>query len=126
MGKKHYLPAVVINHSRHSVLISCDGLNETLEAYYNSGVQQVDVVVELNRKQYAMTCTIYKKINRRTGRVYYWLYPLGAGQLVLRRKYASYRGAAKRYAKTPMTILIYSITPRETEDSATSTSETTQ
>ena len=126
MGRKRYLPAVVINYSRDSVLISCDGLNETLEAYYNSGVQQVDVVAELNRKQLVMTCTIYRKVDKRTGRVYYWLYPLGAGQLILKKRYMIYRGVAEKYAKKPMPILIYSVTPRKAEDSSTSTSETTQ
>ncbi len=121
MGRKHGFPAVVTRHTKYTVAISCDGLRETLEAYYNSGVYQVDVVVELNRRQLVVTCTIYKKVDRRTGRVYYWLYPLGAGQRILSRRYKIFRGVAKRYTKTPMPIIIYSVTPKTTDAETTST-----
>ena len=108
------LPAVVVNHSRDAVLISGERLGEVLEVYYNGGVRQVDAVIGLDGQQLVVTCTIHRKADRRTNRVYYWLYPLGAGQHLLRERYKAFRGAAERYAKTPMPIVIYSIMPKKT------------
>jgi hypothetical protein len=108
------LPAAVRNHARNAVSIFGEKLNEVLEAYYSAGVRQVDAVAVLDGQQLVVTCTIHKKVDRRTGRVYYWLYPLGAGQHLLRERYKAFRGAAERYAKTPMPIIIYSILPRKT------------
>jgi hypothetical protein len=108
------LPAVVVNHSKDAVLISGEKLGEVLEVYYNGGVRQVDAVIGLDGQYLTITCTIHKKTDGRTGRVYYWLYPLGAGQHLLRERYKAFRGAAERYAKTPMPIVIYSILPRKT------------
>jgi hypothetical protein len=107
------LPAVVVNHSRDAVVISGERLSEVLEVYYNAGVRQVDAVVGLDGQQFVVTCSIYRKADRRTNRVYYWLYPLGAGQHLLRERYKAFRGAAERYAKTPTPIVIYSIMPKK-------------
>ncbi len=108
------LPAAVRNHARNAVSIFGERLSEVLEAYYNSGIRQVDVAVGLDGQQLVMTCTIHRKVDGRTGRVYHWLYPLGAGQYLLRERYRAFRGAAERYAKTPMPIIIYSIMPKRT------------
>lgn len=108
------LPAAVRNHARNAVSIFGEKLNEVLEAYYSSGVRQVDVVAVLDGQQLVVTCTIHKKVDRRTNRVYYWLYPLGTGQYLLRERYKAFRGVAERYAKTPMPIVIYSIMPKKT------------
>jgi len=119
MGREYGFPALVVRHTKHSVRISCEGLSETLETYYNNGVYQVDAVVELNRKRFVITCSIYKKVDKRTGHVYYWLYPLGAGQLLLKKWYRIFRGASGRYAKTPMPTVIYSVTPKTAETTFT-------
>ncbi len=106
------LPAVVASHSKDAVLITGERLGEVLEVYYSGGVRQVDAVIGLDGQQLVVTCTVHRKVDRRTNRVYYWLYPLGAGQYLLREKYKAFRGAAGRYAKTPMPIVIYSIMPK--------------
>jgi hypothetical protein len=106
------LPAVVVSHSKDAVLISGERLSEVLEVYYSGGVRQVDAVIGLDGQYLTITCTIHRKVDGRTGRVYYWLYPLGAGQHLLRERYKAFRGVAERYAKTPMPIIIYSITPK--------------
>jgi hypothetical protein len=108
------LPAAVRNHAANAVSIFGERLGEVLEAYYSNGVRQVDVAVGLDGQQLVITCTIHKKVDRRTNRVYHWLYPLGTGQYLLREKYRAFRGAAGRYAKTPMPIVIYSILPKKT------------
>jgi len=108
------LPAAVRNHARNAVSIFGERLSEVLEAYYNSGVRQVDVAAVLDGQQLVVTCTIHRRVDRRTNRVYYWLYPLGTGQYLLRERYKAYRGVAERYAKTPMPIVIYSIMPKKT------------
>jgi hypothetical protein len=108
------LPAVVISHSKDAVLISGERLGEVFEVYYGGGVRQVDAVIGLDGQQLVVTCTIHRKVDGRTGRVYYWLYPLGAGQQLLRERYKAFRGAAEKYAKTPMPIIIYSIMPKKT------------
>ncbi len=106
------LPAAVINHSKNAVMIFGESLSEVLETYYSLGVRQVDAVIGLDGQYLTITCTIHKKVDGRTGRVYYYIYPLGAGQYLLRERYRAFRGAAERYAKTPMPVIIYSITPK--------------
>ena len=106
------MPAVVVSHSKDAVLISGERLSEVLEVYYSGGVRQVDAVIGLDGQYLTITCTIHRKVDRRTNRVYYWLYPLGTGQYLLRERYKAFRGTAERYAKTPMPIIIYSIMPK--------------
>jgi hypothetical protein len=108
------LPAAVRNHARNAVSIFGERLSEVLEAYYSAGVRQVDVAIGLDGQQLIVMCSIHRKVDKRTGRVYYWLYPLGTGQYLLRERYNAFRGAAERYAKTPMPIVIYSMLPRKT------------
>jgi hypothetical protein len=108
------LPAAVRSHDKSAVSIFGERLSEVLETYYSNGVRQVDVTAVLDGQQFVVTCTIHKKVDRRTNRVHYWLYPLGAGQYLLREKYKAFRGTAERYAKTPMPIVIYSIMPKKT------------
>jgi DNA-binding beta-propeller fold protein YncE len=108
------LPAAVRNHAKNAVSISGERLSEVLEAYYGVGARQVDVVVGLDGQQLVVTCTIHRKVDRRTNHIYYWLYPLGTGQYLLRERYKAFRGVAGRYAKTPMPIVIYSIMPKKT------------
>ncbi len=109
------LPAVVVSHSKDAVLISGERLSEMLEVYYSGGVRQVDAVIGLDGQQLVITCTVHRKVDGRTNRIYYWLYPIGAGQHLLRERYKAFRGAAERHAKTPMPIVIYSIMPKKTE-----------
>jgi len=108
------LPATVVSHSKNAVSIFGESLNEVLETYYSLGVRQVDAVVWLDGQYLTITCTIHRKVDKRTNRVYHWLYPIGAGQYLLRERYKAFRGAAERYAKTPMPIVIYSIMPKKT------------
>ena len=108
------LPAAVVSHSKNAVSIFGESLNEVLETYYSLGVRQVDAVIGLEGQYLTITCTIHRKVDGRTGRVYHWLYPLGAGQYLLRERYKAFRGATERYAKTPMPIVIYSIMPKKT------------
>ncbi len=83
-----------------------------LEVYYSGGVRQVDAVIGLDGQQLVITCTIHRKVDKRTNRVHYWLYPLGAGQYLLRERYRAFRGAAERYAKTPMPVVVHSLIPK--------------
>jgi hypothetical protein len=108
------LPAAVRNHAKNAVSIFGERLSEVLAAYYDAGVRWVDVAVGLDGQQLIVTCTIHKRVDRRTGRVYFWLYPLGTSQYLLRGRYKTFRGTAEKYVKTPMPIIVYSIMPRKT------------
>jgi hypothetical protein len=106
------LSAVVKSHDKGAVVIAGRRLNEILERLYSIGITKVDLVVELDGWQVVVTGSIYKKTDKRTGRIYYFIYPLGTDQVLLRSKYQAFRGGAEKYSKTPLPILIYSIVPK--------------
>ena len=106
------LSAAVKVHDKRAVGIFGNRLSEVLEKLYNIGVRKVDLVVDVGGRQIVITASIYKKVDRRSGRTYYWGYPIGSDQIFLREKYKAFRGEAERYAKTPMPIVVYMIMPK--------------
>jgi hypothetical protein len=106
------LSAVVKLHDKGAVVITGKRLGEILERLHSIGINKVDLVVELDGRQVVISGSVYKRTDRRTGRKYYYIYPLGTDQVLLRARYQAFRGNAEKYAKTPLPILIYSIVPK--------------
>jgi hypothetical protein len=106
------LSAILKLHDKGAVVITSKRLNEILERLYSIGITKVDLVVELDGRQVIICGSIYRRTDRRANRTYYYIYPLGSDQLLLRSRYLAFRGNAERYSKTPLPVLIYSIVPK--------------
>lgn len=106
------LPAVIKQHDRNSVVIAGRRLGEMLEKFHGAGVKRVELIIEINGRQIAVAGSIYKKTNKRTKQSYYYVYPLGADQVLLREKYLMFRGAAESHSKTPLPVIVYSVMPK--------------
>jgi len=106
------LPAVIKQHDRNSIAISGKRLGEMLEKLHNVGIKKVELVIEIGGRQIAVAGSIYKKINKHTRQNYYYIYPLGADQVLLRERYLAFRGAAEPYSKTPLPVIVYSVIPK--------------
>jgi len=106
------LSAVIKQHDRGSVVVSGKRLGEILEKFHTMGIKTVELVVELEGRQIVITGSIYRKTNKRAGQSYYYVYPLGADQVLLREKYLAFRGTAEPKSKTPLPIIVYFVTPK--------------
>ena len=106
------LSATVAVRDKTTVGIFGSRLSEVLGNLYNAGIRKADLVVDVNGHQIVITVSIYKRVDRRSGRTYYWAYPLRSDQIFLRERYKAFRGEAERYAKTPMPIVVYMIMPK--------------
>ena len=106
------LSAVVKSHDKGAVVITGKRLNEILEKLHTIGITRIDLVVELDGRQIVISGSIYRKTDKRTGRSYYSIYPVGTDQVLLRSRYQAFRGNAEKYSKTPLPILIYAIVPK--------------
>jgi hypothetical protein len=106
------IPAVVTAHDRNSVAITGKNLSEMLQAYYDAGVQRVEVVIDVAGQKVAATCRIYQKTSKQAGRATYWLYPLYPAQALLREMLRRHRGEAPRKAKRPLPITVVAVVPK--------------
>jgi len=106
------LPAVVKQHDKNSVVIAGKRLGEMLEKLYNAGIRNVELTLEIDGRHIVVAGSVYRKINKHTGRSYYYIYPLGADQILLRERYLAFRGAAEPYSRTPLPVIVYSVVPK--------------
>jgi hypothetical protein len=106
------VPARVVVHDRHAVGITSDGLVDLLKAFYEAGVRRIQVIIDVAGQRLAADAAVYRKIDRRSGRVSYWLYPLGTAQTFLRDLLQKHRGDAPRNAKRPLPVAVVAVVPR--------------
>jgi hypothetical protein len=106
------LPAHIVVHDRRSVAITSNVLANFLKALYEVGLRDVVVVIEAAGQRIAIEASIYRKFDRRRGRVFHLLYPRQPAQSLLRDMLGKWRNSASPDAKRPMPIMIYSLTPK--------------
>ncbi len=106
------VPAHVIMHARDAVGISSPALAETLKQLYESNIRRVLIVAEVAGQRLAAEAAIYRRFDRRSGRIYHWLYPLQPAQSLLRDMLHKYRGGAPYNAKRPLPITILAVMPK--------------
>lgn len=106
------IPAHVIMHDRDAVGISGWGLAEVLKPLYEAGIRHVVVVVDAAGQRLVAEATIYRRVDKQSGRVMYWLYPLSSAQRLLRDLLHKYRGDAPRNAKRPLPAAVVAVVPK--------------
>ena len=106
------IPAHITVHDKGVVGIGGQKLAENLEVYYRAGFHQVEAVVLVAGQPLVVDGTIYVRHDRRSGRTYYWIYPLQPAQSILRDLYLKYRGDAAPRAKRPMPIIVLTVGPK--------------
>jgi len=106
------IPAHITVHDRGVVGISGQKLAENLEVYYRAGIRQVEAVVLVAGQPLVVDGTIYIRHDRRSGRTYYWIYPLQPAQSILRDLYFKYRNNAAPRTKRPMPIIVLTVVPK--------------
>ncbi len=106
------IPAHVIMHDKNTVGISGWGLAEILKPLYEAGIRHVVVVVDAAGQRLAAEATIYRRVDKRNGRIMYWLYPLSSAQRLLRDLLRKYRGDAPRNAKRPLPVAVAAVVPK--------------
>jgi hypothetical protein len=105
-------PGRLVAQDRRTVGITSDMLTPLLAALSEAGIRHVSVVVEVAGQRLVVDATINRRVDRRNGRAYFWLYPLGTGQTLLRDVYLKHRAGAPRGAKNPLPVVIYSVFPK--------------
>jgi hypothetical protein len=70
------VPAFVTIHDNHYVAVSGRSLSDLLGAYYAAGFRRVEVVIDAAGQRLAAEAKVYRRFNRRSGRMYFWLYSL--------------------------------------------------
>ena len=70
------VPAFVSVHDSNYVAISGRPLSDLLRAFYDAGVRRVEVVIDAAGQRLAAEAKVYRRFNRRSGRMYFWLYSL--------------------------------------------------
>jgi hypothetical protein len=106
------IPAHITVHDKGVVGISGPKLVENLEVYYRAGVRHIEAVVLVAGQPLVIDGTINIRHDRRSGRTYYWIYPLQPAQSILRDLYLKYRGDAAPRAKKPMPIIVLTVVPK--------------
>ncbi len=105
-------PAHIIMHAKDAVGISAPTLAETLKQLYELNIRRVLIVADVAGQRLAAEAVIYRRFDRRSGRIYFWLYPLQPAQTLLRDMLYKYRGGAPYNAKRPLPITILAVTPK--------------
>jgi hypothetical protein len=106
------VPAHIIMHAKDAVGISSSALAEALKQLYELNIRRVLVVAEVAGQRLAAEAVIYRRCDRRSGRTYFWLYPLQPAQALLRDMLLKYRGGAPYNAKRPLPITILAVAPK--------------
>jgi hypothetical protein len=106
------IPAHVILHEKNAVGISGWGLAEVLKPLYETGIRHVVVVVDAAGQRLVAEATIYRRVDKRSGRIMYWVYPLSSAQRLLRDLLHKYRGDAPRNAKRPLPVAVVAVVPK--------------
>jgi len=106
------LPGHAVVHDRRSVAITSNGLAGLLGVLYEANMRNVTAVIEVAGQRLMIEAVIYRKFDRRSGRVRYLLYPLQPAQSLLRDMLAKWRDGASPGVKRPMPVVIYNVTPK--------------
>jgi len=106
------VPGRIIAHGKQSVGIVSDGLADLLKAFYEAGVRSVQTVVDVAGQRLVIDAAVYRKVDKRGGRVSHWLYPYGTAQTLLRDLLQKYRAGAPRKAKRPLPVAILAVVPK--------------
>jgi len=106
------VPAFVSVHDSNYVAISGRSLSDLLRAFYDAGVRRVEVVIEVAGQRLAAEANVHRRTDKRSGRAYYWLYPLQPAQSLLRDMLRRYRGGAPRNAKRPLPVAVLTVLPK--------------
>jgi len=106
------VPGHVVVHGKKTVGIVSNGLADLLKAFYEAGVRHVQAVIDVAGQRLAIDAVVYRKINRRSGRVSYWLYPLGTAQTLLRDLLHKHRAGAAPNTKRPLPVAIFAVLPK--------------
>ena len=106
------VPAFVSVHDSNYVAISGKPLSDLLRAFYDAGVRNVEVVIDAAGQRLAAEAKVYRRTDKRSGRTYYWLYPLQPAQSLLRDMLRRYRGDAPRNAKRPLPVSVVAVVPK--------------
>ncbi len=106
------VPAFVTVHDSQYVAISGRPLSDLLKAFYDAGVRHVVAVIDVAGQRLAAEAKVYRRTDRRSGRTYFWLYPLQPAQSLLRDMLRRYRGDAPRNAKRPLPVAILAVLPK--------------
>jgi len=106
------VPGHVVAHGKHAVGIKADGLADLLKAFHEAGVRRVQAVIDVAGQRLVIDATVYRKIDKRSGRALYWLYPLGTAQSLLRDLLRKHRGDAPRNTKRPLPVIIAAVLPK--------------
>jgi hypothetical protein len=105
------IPASVSLYGKNFVVISGPELSRRLEELHASGVREVEIVLDVPGHRLMATGKIY--VLRKRNTVYYYIYPHGAAQRLLRELYYKYRNNAPAGAKKPMHAIVITILPRK-------------
>jgi|GEM_PF-2140842 hypothetical protein len=107
------IPANISVHDSSYVAISGGrSLSDILMPYYAAGVRRVEIVIDVEGQRLAAVAKIYRRTDKKSGRVYLSLYPLQPAQRLLRDLLRRYRGDAVPNAKRPLPIAILAIIPK--------------
>ncbi|MFZ8839646.1 MAG: hypothetical protein ACO2PM_12225 [Pyrobaculum sp.] len=69
-------PAFVTVHDNNYVAISVKPLSDLLRALYDAGVRRVVIVIDAAGLRLAAEVKVYRRSNRRSGRMHFWPYSL--------------------------------------------------
>ena len=106
------LPGHVVVQDKRSVAITSNALTDFLGALYEASMRNVVAVVETAGQRLVIEAVIYRKFDKRSGRVRYLLYPLQPAQSLLRDMLSKWRDGALPDAKRPMPIMIHGVMPK--------------
>ncbi len=106
------VPAFVTVHDNNYVAISGKPLSDLLRAFYDAGVRHVVAVIDVAGQRLVAEAKVYRRTDRRSGRTYYWLYPLQPAQSILRDLYLKYRGDVAPRTKRPMPVIVLAVVPK--------------
>jgi len=107
------IPASVSLYGKNFVVISGPELSKRLEELHMVNVREVEVVVDVPGQRLVATSRIYSHYNKQSDRTYYYIYPRGSAQKLLRELYFKYRSGTKPGAKKPMPVVVVAIVPKE-------------
>jgi hypothetical protein len=106
------VPGHVVVQDKRSVGITSNSLRDFLRALYEAGIRRVEAVIDVAGQRLAVDAVIYRKLDKRSSRTHYWLYPLQPAQTLLSDMLRKWRADAPHNAKRPMPIVIFAVIPK--------------
>jgi len=105
-------PGHVVVHGRKSVGIVSDGIADLLRTFHSAGIKHVQVVADVAGLRLVIDAAVYRRIDKKSGRATFWLYPLGTAQTLLRDLVQKHRAGAAPHAKRPLPAAILAVVPK--------------